>query len=240
MGLVWRDEFDGKSLDSSKWEVEVNADGGGNEELQIYTDRSENVRVSGGNLIIEAWDDDASVGGVKRKYSSGRIRTKYKGDWKYGRIVVRAKMPSGQGIWPAIWMLPTHERYGGWAASGEIDIMEMKGQNPKEVHGTLHYGGPCPRNHHETKSKISTSSFAEDFHDFEVKWQEGKIEWLVDGQLYQTQTGWGTTGGEFPAPFDQEFHLILNVAVGGNFVGSPDRSTRFPCRMIVEYVRVYQ
>lgn len=242
MTLVWQDEFDGDSLDSSNWEIEVNASGGGNKELQIYTDRLDNVRVSDGYLVIEARRDHASVSGVgKSEYSSGRIRTKHKGDWKYGRIAVRAKLPSGTGIWPAIWMLPTHERYDGWAASGEIDIMEMKGKQPNKVLGTLHHGGPWPKNVHTSNSfTLSSGSFAEGFHLFEVKWQEGKIEWLVDGECYQTQTKWNTTNGEFPAPFDQEFHLVLNVAVGGTFVGSPDQSTLFPCRMTVDYVRVYQ
>ncbi|EMI20473.1 glycoside hydrolase family 16 [Rhodopirellula maiorica SM1] len=169
------------------------------------------------------------------------MRTKHRGDWKYGRIDVRAKLPVGAGIWSAIWMLPTNDAYGGWAASGEIDIMEMKGQEPDEVLGTLHYGDVWPRNAYSgDKYKLPNGSFADDFHTFSVVWKEGQIDWLIDGKKYQTQTKWSSTGGEFPAPFDQEFHLLLNVAVGGNFLGPPNDSTPFPAKMLVDYVRVYQ
>ncbi|GAA4472751.1 hypothetical protein GCM10023156_69780 [Novipirellula rosea] len=241
MKLVWQDEFDGDSLDYAKWGVEVNAFGGGNSELQIYTDRSENVRVEDGNLVIEARKDNAGISGTEREYSSGRVRTKHRGDWKYGRIDVRAKLPEGAGIWSAIWMLPTDDAYGGWAASGEIDIMEMKGQEPDQVLGTLHYGDVWPRNAYSgDKYKLQNGTFADDFHTFSVVWKPGQIDWLIDGKKYQTQTKWSSTGGEFPAPFDQEFHLLLNVAVGGNFLGSPNDSTPFPAQMLVDYVRVYQ
>jgi beta-glucanase (GH16 family) len=239
--LVWQDEFDGDSLDYSKWGVEVNAFGGGNNELQLYTDRPENVRVSNGHLVLEARRDQAGVAGTVREFSSGRVRTKHRGDWKYGRIEVCAKLPSGAGIWPAIWMLPTVDHYGGWAASGEIDIMELRGQEPNVVLGTLHYGGAWPDNKHSGDSfKLPSGAFSDDFHTFAIDWQPGRIDWLVDGQLYQTQTKWSTTGGEFPAPFDQKFHLLLNVAVGGNFVGPVDDRTGFPQQMLVDYVRIYQ
>ena len=127
--LVWSDEFNGTKLDYSKWGIEENAFGGGNHELQIYTDRPKNVRVMNGRLILEAHKDNAQISGTQRPYSSGRIRTKHRGDWQYGKIEVRAKLPTGQGLWPAIG-LPTDEKYGTWAASGEIDIMEFKGQEP--------------------------------------------------------------------------------------------------------------
>ncbi|TWU45584.1 Glucan endo-1,3-beta-glucosidase A1 precursor [Novipirellula aureliae] len=239
--LVWSDEFEGEELDRSKWSIEVNAFGGGNQELQIYTDRQENVRVEDGNLVIEARNDKAAVSGTEREYSSGRVRTKKRGDWKYGRIDVRAKVPAGKGIWSAIWMLPTDEKYGGWAASGEIDIMEMRGQDPNIVLGTLHYGDNWPRNTHSgDQYKLEAGSFADDFHVFSIVWKPGQIDWLIDGKRYQTQTKWSTAGADFPAPFDQEFHLLLNVAVGGNFLGSPDATTEFPRQMQVDYVRVYQ
>lgn len=239
--LVWSDEFDGEQLDRTKWNIEVNAFGGGNQELQLYTDRPENVRVEGGNLIIEARKDRAAISGTEREYSSGRVRSKKRGDWKYGQIDVRARVPDGQGIWSAIWMLPSDEKYGGWAASGEIDIMEMKGQEPDTVLGTLHYGDQWPRNTHSGDNfKLDQGTFADDFHVFSIVWTEGQIDWLIDGKKYQTQTKWSTAGAAFPAPFDQEFHLILNVAVGGNFLGSPDASTQFPCQMEIDYVRVYQ
>jgi len=144
-------------------------------------------------------------------------------------------------IWSAIWMLPTDEKYGGWAASGEIDIMEMKGQEPNIVLGTLHYGDNWPRNAYSgDQYKLEEGSFADDFHVFSIVWKPGKIDWLIDGKRYQTQTKWSTSGADFPAPFDQEFHLLLTVAVGGNFLGSPDATTEFPCQMQVDYVRVYQ
>jgi len=239
--LVWQDEFNGQSLDYSKWGVEVNAFGGGNSELQIYTDLPENVRVENGNLVLEAQKEKTGISGTEREYSSGRVRTKHRGDWKFGRVDVRAKLPSGTGIWSAIWMLPTDDRYGGWAASGEIDIVEMKGQEADTVLGTLHYGGSWPDNKYSgDQYKLPSGTFEDEFHTFTVNWQPGQIDWYVDGNHYQTQTQWSTSGGEFPAPFDQEFHLLLNLAVGGNFLGSPDESTQFPRKMLVDYVRVYQ
>ncbi|QEG38713.1 glycoside hydrolase family 16 protein [Roseimaritima ulvae] len=239
--LVWQDEFNGDALDYSKWGVEVNAFGGGNGELQIYTDRPENVRVEDGHLVLEAHRDRAAVSGVSREYSSGRVRTKHRGDWKYGRIEVRAKLPDGQGVWPAIWMLPTDDAYGTWAASGEIDIMEMRGQQPDTVLGTLHYGATWPKNTHSGQPyQLPEGSFADAFHTFAVVWQPGQIEWWIDGRRVQTQTKWHSTGGDFPAPFDRRFHLLLNLAVGGGFVGPPDDTTPWPRKMEVDYVRVYQ
>lgn len=239
--LVWSDEFSGTQLDFSRWGIEENAFGGGNQELQLYTDRRENVRVEDGNLILEARRDQPGVSGTVREYSSGRIRTKNRGDWLYGRFEVRAKLPRGQGIWPAIWMLPTENKYGTWAASGEIDIMEMRGQNPSVVLGTLHHGGTFPNNTYTGEEwTLPEGTFADDFHVFAVEWREGVIEWFIDDQKVQTQTSWTSAGGDFPAPFDQKFHLILNLAVGGGFLGPPDETTEFPQRMLIDYVRVYQ
>lgn len=239
--LVWSDEFDGAKLDYSKWEVEINAFGGGNNELQIYTDRKENVRVADGNLIIEARRDNAQIAGTSREYSSGRIRSKNRGDWTYGRFEFRAKLPGGQGIWPAIWMMPTEDRYGTWAASGEIDIMEFKGQEPNQVWGTLHHGKQWPDNKHTgTQYKLKSGDFCEDFHLFALEWEAGKMQWYVDGQMYQEQSKWESGGGKFPAPFDHPFHIILNMAVGGGFVGAPDNTTPKSSLFLVDYVRVYQ
>lgn len=239
--LVWSDEFNGKSLDYSKWGVEVNAFGGGNSEMQLYSDRPKNLRVENGHLVLEAHKDKPDVSGTVREYSSSRVRTKHRGDWKYGRIEVRAKLPVGQGIWPAIWMLPTEDKYGGWASSGEIDIMEYRGQNTKEVLGTLHYGGAWPKNTSSGSSKIlKTGSFSADFHTYTIDWTEGKIVWSIDGKPFQTQTKWHSSNAKFPAPFDQKFHLLLNLAVGGHFVGAPNASTKFPQQFLIDYVRVYQ
>ncbi len=239
--LVWNDEFDGPSLDYKKWEIEVNAFGGGNNELQIYTDRKENVRIEDGHLVLEARRDNHGIAGTVREYSSGRIRSKHRGDWKYGKFETRARLPAGQGVWSAIWMLPTDEKYGTWASSGEIDIMEFKGQEPDVVWGTLHYGSQWPGNKHTGDTyKLEKGNFTDDFHIFTLEWEEGAIRWYVDGKLTQTQTKWESNGGKFPAPFDQEFHMLLNLAIGGGFLGNPDGTTKFPREMQVDYVRVYQ
>ena len=238
--LVWSDEFDGTSLDTSKWEYQIgngcpNLCGWGNNELQYY--RSQNVTVSGGRLRITARQE--SFGGSP--YTSGRIRTRGMGDWTYGRFEIRAKLPTGQGLWPAIWMLPTNDVYGGWAASGEIDIMELVGHEPNKVHGTLHYGAPFPGNTYSGNSyTLPGGDFSGAFHIFEVEWDPNQIRWLVDGVQYAAQSSWWSSGGPYPAPFNQAFHMILNVAVGGNWPGSPDGSTQFPQVMEVDYVRVYQ
>jgi beta-glucanase (GH16 family) len=169
------------------------------------------------------------------------MRTLNNGDWLYGRLDIRAKLPFGRGIWPAIWMLPTNNIYGGWAASGEIDIVELLGQEPNVIYGTIHYGGSWPKNVHSGDSyKLSEGNFSDEFHIFSLQWEPGEIRWYVDGEHYQTQTKWTTENGVFPAPFDQSFHLILNVAVGGNWPGAPDETTTFPQRMMVDYVRVYE
>lgn len=239
--LVWNDEFDGPSLDYKKWEIEVNAFGGGNNELQIYTDRKENVRIEDGHLVLEARRDNHGIAGTVREYSSGRIRSKHRGDWKYGKFETRARLPAGQGVWSAIWMLPTDEKYGTWASSGEIDIMEFKGQEPDVVWGTLHYGSQWPGNKHTGDTyKLDKGNFTDDFHIFTLEWEEDAIRWYVDGKLTQTQTKWESNGGKFPAPFDQEFHMLLNLAIGGGFLGNPDGTTKFPREMQVDYVRVYQ
>ncbi len=239
--LVWQDDFNGNQLDFNQWEIEINAFGGGNQELQIYTDRKENVRVEGGNLILEAHRGRTGISGTERDYSSGRIRSKRRGDWTYCRVEIRAQLPPGQGIWPAFWMLPTEEKYGGWAASGEIDIMEFKGQEPHRVHGTLHYGGGWPKNKYSGKPfELKQGNFTDSFHTFALEWEPKVIRWYVDGELYQTQTEWNSVGGTYPAPFDQAFHLVFNVAVGGGFVGNPNKETPFPATLKVDWVKVYQ
>lgn len=238
--LVWQDEFDGTQLDLGKWAPQIGDGcpslcGWGNNELQYY--RSQNATVAGGFLTITAKEE--SFAG--HDYTSARLRTRNLGDWTYGRIVMRAKMPIGRGLWPAFWMLPTDAVYGTWAASGEIDILEYLGHDPDRVSGTLHYGGPYPDNDYSSNSfTLGTGDFHEDFHEFALEWEPCEIRWYVDGALYATQTNWGSTGGPYPAPFDQRFHLLLNVAVGGNLPGDPDETTVFPQQLVVDYVRVYQ
>jgi beta-glucanase (GH16 family) len=238
--LVWADEFespDGSAVDAKKWSFDLGAGGWGNGELQYYTDRVDNAYIQHGALVIRAQEEDYRGS----RYTSARLVTRGKGDWLYGRVEVRAKIPYGQGIWPAIWMLPTDWEYGVWPRSGEMDIMEMVGHEPATVYGTLHYGVP----HTHTGDSYDLpgeGAFADDYHIFVIEWEPGEIRWYVDGYHYQTQTEWFTssTKGSPHAPFDEPFHLILNVAVGGAWPGFPDETTVFPQHMIVDYVRIYQ
>ncbi len=241
--LVWSDEFDGDQLDPSRWEYEVNAWGGGNNELQYYTARPENSTVSDGFLTLRAHRENFTGSEGTREYTSARVRTKNKGDFLYGRIEARARLPFGQGIWPAIWMLPTDNVYGGWAASGEIDIVEAVNTgvaNNNTIHGTIHYGGAWPNNTYTGSQFTPATSISENFHVYAIEWERNSIRWYVDDVLYQTQNDWRTEGHPYPAPFDQRFHIIMNVAVGGNWPGYPDGTTVFPQEMLIDYVRVYQ
>jgi beta-glucanase (GH16 family) len=241
--LVWSDEFDGTAVNSSRWEF-MTGDGTnvglpagwGNNELEYY--QPENAAVSGGFLTITAREE--SVGGYD--YTSARLRTLGLGDWTYGRMEMRARMPVGQGLWPAFWMLPSDPSiYGGWAASGEIDIVEYVGSDPDRVFGTIHFGSPWPNNvSSSSEYRLSSGTFHDDFHVFAIEWERGEIRWYVDGIHYGTKTDWFSSGGSFPAPFDVDFHILLNLAVGGNLPGSPDSTTTFPQELVVDYVRVYQ
>ena len=237
--LVWQDEFSDHQVDPAKWEFEVNAQGGGNNERQYYV--TNNARVQDGCLFIEARQGAYTGPEGTREFTSSRLRTKGRGDWKYGRFEIRAKLPTGQGYWPAIWMLPTDNVYGGWPHSGEIDILELLGHQPNVAHGTLHYANP--ERHHTyrgTNTTLAVGTFAAAFHVFRLDWEPDAMHWYVDNQHFLTQTHWTSGTNSFPAPFDQRFHLILNLAVGGNWPGKPDPSTIFPQAMIVDYVRVYQ
>lgn len=240
--LVWADEFDGSEVDEGKWDFQLGdgtayglPGGWGNNERQYY--QSENAVVADGFLTITAREE--TVSGYS--YTSARMRTAGLAEWRYGRFEMRARLPVGQGLWPAFWMLPADEAYGGWAASGEIDIMEYIGSKPEEVFGTLHYGAPWPNNAFSgNEYELPAGTFHDDFHVFAIEWQPGEIRWYVDGVHFATQTEWFSTGGPYPAPFDQDFHLLLNLAVGGNLPGSPDATTEFPQELVVDYVRVYQ
>ncbi|MFK7844292.1 MAG: family 16 glycosylhydrolase [Rhodothermales bacterium] len=239
--LVWADEFDGDLLDPNKWSFQFgdgcpNLCGWGNNELQWYSGTNHSV----GNGLLTITAKEESVSG--KNYTSSRLRSINKGDWTYGRIEVRAKMPIGQGLWPAIWMLPTDPSiYGVWAASGEIDIMEYVGHKPDEVLGTIHFGGTWPQNQFTSKTyTLPSGSFNDDFHVFSIEWEKEEIRWYVDGELYSTLSNWSSTGGTFPAPFDIDFHLLINLAVGGNLPGNPDATTSFPQELVVDYVRVYE
>jgi len=243
--LVWSDEFDGAKIDESKWsydlgdgcQISPDLCGWGNNELEYYTSGPENSYLENGNLVIKAKKETPLYLG-EHQYTSARMVTKNKGDWKYGRIDVRAKLPIGQGIWPAIWMLSTDEVYGGWPTSGEIDIMEYIGSEPDKVFGTIHYGHDFWR-FNSQDTILEAGVFASDFHVFTVLWNEDCIQFQLDGINYGEPN---TRSTVLPTtyPFDQKFHLLLNVAVGGNLPGNPNASTVFPQTMEVDYVRVYQ
>lgn len=240
--LVWSDEFTGDGLDTSKWEYMAGDGtdyhlpaGWGNNELQWYL--PENVCIENGRLVINVKKENHAG----KNYTSARIRSLNKGDWKYGRIEFRVKFPSGRGIWSAVWLLPSDNYYGGWAASGEIDIVEHLGQKNNEAYGTLHYGGSWPDNKHTgSRFTLGNGNFSDAFHLFVLEWEKGIIKWFIDDSLYQTQTDWYSTNGKYPAPFDRRFHLLINVAVGGDWPGPPDNTTSFPQKLEVDYVRVYQ
>lgn len=238
--LVWNDEFNALEIDTNKWTHENWWPGYVNNELQSYSDDPSNSFLADGALSIvvrraSPFDPNNPA------YSSARMHTSGKGDWTYGRFEIRARLPMGRGLWPAIWMMPTESIYGPWPVSGEIDIMELLGHEPNVVHGTLHYGDYYP-NHSSagTHFRLTTGDFSEAFHTFALEWEAGEIRWYVDDQLYQTRTSWFSAGGDWPAPFDQDFHMILNVALGGDWPGNPDQSTLFPQTMQVDYVRVFQ
>jgi len=243
--LVWSDEFDGSSVDTTKWEfmigngAEYGNPGWGNNELQYYTARPENANVTGGMLHITARQE--SYQGFN--YTSARLRTLNKADFLYGRMEARIKLPSTPGIWPAFWMLPTNSPYGGWAASGEIDIMESV-NFADTIYGSIHFGGNWPNNTHLTCTRTGAIDYSLDFHRYAIDWQPGLIRWFIDDVAYCTRgaSQWFSSAapGDPDAPFDQMFHFLLNVAVGGNFPGNPNGSSQFPQQMIVDWVRVYQ
>lgn len=232
--LVWQDEFNGTSLDLNSWTFETGAGGWGNNELQYY--RPENTFFSAGNLIIEARKENFS----SAAYTSSRLITKGKKEFKFGRIDIRAALPEGQGIWPALWMLGGNISTVNWPACGEIDIMELVGHQPNRVHGTIHYGANTSQHQYIGNSiaLAGTAKFSDEFHVFSLIWEEDKITWLLDDvQFYQITK---TTVSPAAYPFNAPFFFIFNVAVGGQWPGDPDGSTNFPQRMIVDYVRVFQ
>ena len=238
--VVWSDEFDGTSVNPTKWTYDIgNGSGGwGNNELQYYTSRPTNVYVAGGLLHIVARREVPQYNGFD--YTSAKLKTQGLFSKKYGRFEFRARLPQGQGYWPALWMMPRDSVYGGWAASGEIDVMENRGSTPTTTGGTIHYGGPWPNNVYTGNSYVFPGGgVATDFHTYMLDWNTNSMKWYVDGVLYQTQTSWYSTGNPYPAPFDQPFYLIMNLAVGGNYGGNPDGTTVFPGEVQVDYVRVY-
>lgn len=279
--MVWNDEFDSTSIDTNKWNFELNCAGGGNNEKQCYTDSEENAFIKDGvlNIVALPAEEDA-----EKPYTSARLNTRYNADFTYGRFEMRAKLPSGQGSWPAFWMMPTDEEYGTWPRSGEIDILEAvnlktvaeDGTVEANIHGTLHYGREWPNNSSSGKAYTFPEGMnpADDFHTYAIEWQEGEIRWYVDGYLYATQRrsevrynskdepvglkhkGWFAEyfeqgSGELTthwdnAPFDKDFYLILNNAVGGdwpenvNNLGVDAAAFAEGQSFEIDYVRVYE
>ncbi|MEK5236206.1 RICIN domain-containing protein [Paenibacillus sp. FSL L8-0470] len=226
---VWSDEFDGNSLNTGNWSAEVNGDGGGNNELQYYTNRAQNLNVIGGNLVITALKE--SYGG--KNYTSARIKTQGLKSFTYGKIEARIKLPSGQGIWPAFWMLGTNIDSAHWPQCGEIDIMERVNNNAF-VNGTVHWDA----NGHAEYGQVSGNLDFSQYHVYSIEWDANYIKWFVDGNQYNAfyiENGTGNT-----EEYQKPFFILLNLAVGGNWPGSPNNSTPFPAQMLVDYVRVYQ
>jgi Beta-glucanase/Beta-glucan synthetase len=266
--LVWADEFEGTEIDRTKWDRDVGngfynyaantwISGWGNDELQYYTREPENAFVKEGLLHIRAVKESVQGFG----YTSAKLKSRKRDGSelfakKYGRFEFRAKLPTGKGVWPALWMLPQDEKYGGWASSGEIDVLEARGQEPGKILGTLHFGSRWPANAEASQTfALPSGKTIADFHVYALEWDPGEIRWFVGGEKYATQSSWwsssksdGPNGAKpateadlnpWPAPFDQPFYLIMNVAVGGKFLGNPDETTAFPAEMLVDYVRVY-
>lgn len=240
--LVWSDEFNYEGLpDATKWNYDVGGHGWGNKELQYYTDRrKENARVAGGNLIIEARRDSWEG----HEYTSARLVSKGKGDWTYGRFEVKAKLPTGRGTWPAIWMLPTGRDYGGWPNGGEIDIMEHVGFDPDVVHASVHTKSYHHSINTQRSSKVEVKTARTDFNLYAIEWTPEEIRGFVNKQHYFTfkNERLTNTAADFKQwPFDKPFHMLLNLAVGGMWGGQKgvDESI-WPQRMEVDYVRVYQ
>ena len=266
--LVWNDEFDGDRVDPAKWDFDLGngfydyrnnvwIPGWGNEELQYYTAEPANVFVKDSLLTIRAAKESLHGCG----YTSARLKTKKRDGTPlfsklYGRVEFRAKVPWGMGLWPALWMLPESDSYGGWAASGEIDLMEIVGEKPHEVLTSLHYGSGYPkRTLHTNVHPLPGGSSVSDWRVYSVEWEPGEIRFYVDAVHTATESFWWSCSktrdgagleatrasdlNAWPAPFDQPFYLLMNVAVGGNFPGAPNPETRFPAELVVDYVRVY-
>jgi len=255
--LVWSDEFSGSEIDHSKWTYDIGnwivdedgngiTPGWGNNEKEYYTDSNENAFIDDGKLVIKAKKEQVTDEFGTYDYTSAKLKTKGLFSKKYGRYEIKAKLPTGKGLWPAIWMLPEEDKYGTWAASGEIDIMEAWGSRPNTVSGTIHYGEGWPNNKYTGKEfELPENRGIDKWHTYALEWEPGELRWYVDGELYQTQNKWYSKGTDnaanfsYPAPFDQEFYLVMNLAVGGWFDGEVDETTKFPSQMEVDYVRVY-
>lgn len=242
--LKWQDNFDGNFLNRADWNVELHEKGWVNSEWQEYVDSDKNIQVKDGKLLIKPVETVNADG--TRSYTSGRINTQGKHDFKYGYFECRAKVPTGKGYLPAFWMMPTDENlYGQWPKCGEIDIMEVMGQETNKAYGTIHYGEPHDQSQ-GTCTVDAKNNFADQYHTYACDWEPGKITWYIDGVKFHEESDWfsaksGQGEVAYPAPFDQPFYMILNLAVGGSWVGYPDDSTTYADQQFaVDYVKVYQ
>ncbi|MBR3307762.1 MAG: family 16 glycosylhydrolase [Lachnospiraceae bacterium] len=240
--LVWNDEFSGSALSPDDWNYEVHEVGWVNHELQEYVASEEYAYVKDGNLVIQPVKKEE---GGNVSYYSGRVNTQNHHDYKYGWFEARLKVPKGKGFLPAFWMMPQDEDYyGQWPKCGEIDIMEVLGDEVKRNYGTLHFGEPHTQR--QGTFDMANGNYADDFHTFAVEWEPGVIRWYVDGEKYFETSDWFSALGDeerpYPAPFNQPFHVILNVAVGGDWPGDPAPDTAFDenAQMVVDYVRIFQ
>jgi beta-glucanase (GH16 family) len=239
--LTWSDEFNnGPALDPAKWKFATGGNGWGNNELEYYTSRPQNARIRHGNLeIIARKEKYSGTDGVKRDYTSARLITSGKFEQAYGRFEARIKIPFGQGVWPAFWLLGADHKQVGWPTCGEIDIMENIGREPAVVHGTIHGPGYSGGKGIGSPYSLPSGWFADDFHLYAVEWEPDQIRFYVDDHLYATRKP-----SDLPAGtkwvYDHPFYILLNFAIGGYWPGNPDASTKFPQTMLVDYVRVYK
>ncbi|MBR1931897.1 MAG: family 16 glycosylhydrolase [Lachnospiraceae bacterium] len=241
--LLWHDEFDGEELNTDIWTVELRDPGWTNNEMQAYVDTPDNVYVENGTLVLRALKGKGDNG--LTAYTSGKVNSKSKAQFTYGKVVARAKVPAGQGLWPAIWMMPQDESfYGQWPKCGEIDIMEILGNQTNTMYSNIHYG--LPHGENQGTYKLSEGAFSDEFHEFSVEWEPDEMRFFIDGKLFHTVNSWYTqVEGEdavtYPAPFDQPFFVQMNLAVGGDWPGKPDGTTNFDnAKFEIDYVRVYQ
>lgn len=230
--LVWQDEFSGDEINSNHWNHEIGNSGWGNNEWQNYTAREDNSYIDNGKLIIEAKQE--SFGGSD--YTSARMISAGKQEFQYGRVDVRAKLPEGQGIWPAIWMLGKNIWTVSWPDCGEIDIMELVGHQPSTVHGTMHWSSNGNHAYYGGSTSLDSGKFSDEFHVFSIIWDEKEIRWLLDNEQYHVANIESADVTEF----HEEFFFIFNIAVGGNWPGYPDATTVFPQKMYIDYIRVFQ
>ena len=234
MTLAWSDEFTANYINSNNWSYDTGGSGWGNNELEYYTNSNKNAYTTGGYLVIEARKETMGT----NNYTSARMISKDKKTFTYGRIDFRAKLPKGQGIWPALWMLGNNIGTTPWPACGEIDIMELLGHEPQKTYGTIHWGAAGGASTHIGGNySLSSLTFNDKFHLFSLKWEADKMTFLIDDVVYFTANK-SQVNGDYP--FDKPFFFIMNLAVGGNWPGNPDAATVFPQRMIVDYVRVFQ